>query len=377
MKASFFLCLIVLTLCSSPSLVAQTPDEKDLILFDLANALNLTDHFSEAERCYARLVPKYPEWIELLNNHGVNLSMAGLSLLEASEADSLIKYVFPLEVSTTTGGGEKGFPKFDSREEMIVGLFSGAIQQFEQVVELQSDYAGAWLNLACAEAFLAQWTGDQVRLRSAFQHINQAEKMAAEGSTTKGHCLIVKGIIYDYRDNTAKREEYFDLARRQNEVYPDEELSSLIERNTTISEGGTAVFASTSGENYDLFSLNTESIDAVSLKGWIYENEASPYAELFDIQLFYKAYPASKLYVFQDENRYLLFHRTNQKYGQKSLKEIALGDSEAKVRQAYGSPLRVRADSKGKYLYYQQNGIIFFIQNDGTVGEWIVCWREG
>lgn len=364
--------LLIGLLCWPAAKPIDADPGNDKLLYELSLQLLLTENYEEAEACFAKLVAASPNDAVLLTNRGINQAMWGLSLIKKGEMQDLIKYVFPFEVRPNSGiRGE-----ITDEHRFITQCFEAAVRQFEQVIQLEPEGAGGYLNLASAQALLSRWAQQPALLRTAFNNLNQALAKAPANSTTKGYGYIVQGIIYDYLGNEAKRDDAFQLALTQHQVQPDTRLSSLVERNRSIASGGEAIFVQASGENYNVFEDQLEAIDGISLQQ-LKKGTSLPvsntYADMGEAKIYGKDYPQSTLYVYyHSDNHYLLFHRTGSQYPNTSMKGIALGHSEARVKKAYGEPARILPAAGGKYLFYKKAKLLFFIGTDGTVQSWMV-----
>ncbi|GJM32517.1 MAG: hypothetical protein DHS20C18_15180 [Saprospiraceae bacterium] len=334
----------------------------------------LTENFAEAETCFAELEAIMPRDVGVYNNRGINQAMWGLSLLKKNEAEDLIEYVFPFAVA----------PDLNSKgnEDRILNigrLFKSSEEYFQRCINLKSDFAEGYLNLACSQALLSRWNRDPSLLRSALGNVNIAKQKASKGSTTLGACLIVRGIIYDYLNNAEKRNENFSLASKHYELYPDINLASLAEQNQEVASGKSVVFANAKGEKYSIMEDEPEMIDGQQLSRLIRKPNMDVDTEVTTIggaRLFHKTYSESSLYIyFKNADHFVFFHRTSKGYTGKSGKGISVGDHEAHVIQAYGTPIRVWPALGGKYLFYQKAKLLFFINNKGVVKEWMV-WRR-
>lgn len=363
-------CLVIGLMASNASRAQSTPE----LLSQIGIGLMLTENYQEAEQCFAKLVQEKPADADVYTNRGINQAMWGLSLLKTSEAEELIKYVFPFEVKPNSG--KRG--NIDNEQQFITQLFISADEQFEQAVRLRPDDAGAYLNLASIKAILSRWQQKPQLLRQANDHIQLALSKASANSSTKGYSLIVQGIICDYIGNTPCRDDHFRRAQEQHKAHPDPQLASLAQRNKAVADGQPAVFVRSSGEKYNVFDDKAETIDGVSL-GELMNQVRLPasrtVATLGEAKLYDKEYTNSTLYLYhQNENRYVVFHQTDEDYNGKSGKGIGIGDNASYVRNAYGSPTRIRPATGGEYWLYKKAGMLFFICTDRTVKSWMV-WR--
>ncbi|MCB0628473.1 MAG: hypothetical protein R2824_27145 [Saprospiraceae bacterium] len=377
MKKPSFCTLLLLVLAGHfpPYYATAAPiSTADPLLFRIGLGLMLTENFEEAESCFSKLATDHPEDAAVWSNRGTNLAMWGLSLMSKKDAEGRIKYVFPFEIKPNSG--RRG--NIENVEEFIGQLFDQAAAHFEKAISIRDNDAGSHLNLASVQAIQGRWRNDNTLLRKAMTDVDKALQMAPGTSATKGHCHLVKGILFDYIGNASRRDEMFDLAHRQYQVDPDTDLASLAERNQTIAEGGTAVFTSFGGETYNVFTDEPESIDGISLQQLMNDGSldvSSAVISTGDATLYEKKEAHSALYIYyKSENRYVFFHQTTTAYSGTSSRQVRIGDNEAHVRKAYGTPVRVRPAEGGKYLFYKKAKLLFFIGDDGRVVSWMV-WR--
>lgn len=384
MKPSICFCLSMLMLgtigmqnpnsiTKEKSLLSLPPAIQETV-FELGLSLMLTGNYQEADLCFSKLWNEGEKSVEILNNQGVNQVMHGLSLLKEDEADSIVKYVFPFEVSPDLRS--KGNDDTEKqRKEKIRILFVNAGELFEQCIKEDKKFASGYLNAAAAHVLLSRWVESEDYL-IALDRLDSARALAKKNNymTTLGYADIIEGILNHYLGQVTRRDELFERAGKNSNA----RVSELSKRNQSISDGGRAMFVSNSGEHFDSFGDVPESIDGISLGQVIKSSNLPVDSELINldsIKVYQKAYQQSYLYVFfKSPSQFFLFHKTQQTYIGKSGKQIKIGANEAAVRIAYGRPFREQAARNGKYLYYKKAKMIFFIGGDETVRHWLV-WR--
>jgi hypothetical protein len=87
----------------------------------------------------------------------------------------------------------------------------------------------------------------------------------------------------------------------------------------------------------------------------------------------------SKLYQFVGisgkKNKLYRFHKAESNYAGASTKGVKMNSSRALVEQKYGLPTLELATTTGSLLCYKWKNIIFFLNEQGLVTEWVV-WQS-
>lgn len=349
----------------------------DSILFPLGTALMLTENYPEAEDCYRTLAADSVATASLYNNRAINLAMWGLSLLKTDEAQDVIRFVFPFEVAPDlrTKGNDS---EEEQRIREISLLLEQASIQLEKAIALKPDFAEAYLNLAAVQAIQGRWQQEEAPFYQALETIDQAELLAPDSSITQGYRLLIKGIIYDYMDKPARRSECFREARLK--YGRDMRLQLLIESNEVVAAGeAPPALASADGEHFDIMEDEPEWIDNVKLSYLMVSGNLQVDEELASLglaTLYLKHYEASSLYIyFQDVSHYIFIQQTAPDYAGETEKGIRLGADKASVLEEYGRPVRIHPTPDGEYLYYQKAKLIFLLDKENKVKQWMV-WRS-
>lgn len=347
----------------------------DSVLFQLGLGLMLTENYGQAEDCFRKLLKEQPRSLEVRNNQAINQALWAMSLLSEAEAEEIIQYAFPLEVSylsiTNKGNETDSF-----RTQKITRMLKEAISGFEGCRSLEETNAGVRLNLASAYAFLGRWKGDKTLLRKSLKEAKQAASLAREQGlvSTQGYALIVEGILYAYLGDDAKRDALFAQAREVYRVQINEQLGRFIQQNLAVAGQDTDWQpVRTAAEKYDPFSDDPEEVDGISLSRLSSLPVDKEAYSLEIAKVYEKAYPSSQLYVyFKDENNYMMFHQSASDYSGATSRKIEVGDSEARVREQYGDPYCEQAAVGGKLILYKKAKVMFFIGPDEQVQHWTI-----
>ena len=166
-------------------------------LYDLANYLSLTGHYTEASACY-KYVDKSYKGKELVNNQGVN------NLLEALNMSKLDfeSFYYPIEVDLNSRL-HKAKKTADTKdlnpsERMLFNLLLvDAIQAFKESIAMDQSYLPAYINMICAYAIKNDSEGalDYIKNENLDQKIyNQPNPdIRASYEIAKAICLLKSG----------------------------------------------------------------------------------------------------------------------------------------------------------------------------------------
>lgn len=348
----------------------------DSVLFQLGLGLMLTENYGQAEDCFRKLLEEQPRSLEVRNNQAINQALWAMSLLSEAEAEEIIQYVFPFEVSYLSNT-IKGDETDSFRKQKITRMMKAAVAGFESCRSLGEPSAAIHLNLASAYGLLGRWEGDKTSLRKSLKEAKQAGTLAREQglASTQGYALIVEGILYAYLGDTTKRDALFAQAREAYRVQVNAwRLGSFIQQNLAVA-GQDADWqpVRTAAEKYDPFLDDPEKVDGIALaqlSNLPLDKEAY---SLEVAKVYEKTYPASQLYVyFKDENNYMMFHQAASDYSGATSRKIEVGDSEARVREQYGDPYCEQAAVGGKLILYKKAKVMFFIGPDEQVQHWTI-----
>ena len=146
---------------------------KELVdVFELANLLTVVGKYGSASALYKYVLLDY-QAPEIYNNLGVRTVLEALTYFSESEK----KYRLPLELDLTFGTGSKG-DGFAQKDSIRKSLLQEAITYFDNATSLNSGYAPAYLNKACAYLLL----DDEKRARF---YANVEARQAAKANPKK------------------------------------------------------------------------------------------------------------------------------------------------------------------------------------------------
>lgn len=318
--------------------------------FEMANLMTILGHYSQARVLYNYVLQEYQSR-EIFNNLGV------VTLLEVLSKDNeKMHYPIELDLSTRSSRGSSGFASI--REQLL----HSAIRQFDAAINLDVNYAPAYLNKACAYALLKDYT------RARFYADTEARQQAKANGypKTENDADVLLGIIaYSTGDSVTAR-QIFEKQEKTN-AFAEKNLAVLLRKPEEAPESSPM-----SG------SVKTETIDSIVLSDFADDLQWDKQFTLNinpKLKLFQYNPPGknSRIYILYDEMgdeaKQSYYHVTRPKYtGQTVNKGIKLGATRDEVEKAFKKPLKVIATPKGEVMVYKK--LIFMFENN-TLVRWI------
>lgn len=333
--------------------IAQKSTEKlaDLAnVFDMANYLTALGNYASGRK-YFKYILKEFQSREIYNNVGVLSVLEALTFFDKKE----VKFGYPIELDATSRLKQSerisGFSERKARREE---LLREAIAHFETAMELDGNYAPAYLNLACAHTLI----GDT---DEAEYFVRKAEKIAQKigADKTFNDLLILKGILAEKKGNLTSAGNYFSKAG-----------TPLGRTNKAILEGKpefTSAVVETS------LQLIPEQIEGISLDDFLNELKIDQSLKI-DAELMFavKNLPQSKILVnlVSGGSKYLLIQVTNEDYASASGKGVRLGDAGSKIDSAYGLNANHREMTNGRFSVYEKKNLFFQTNERQQLTRW-------
>jgi len=319
--------------------------EKLVNVSEIANYLNITGKYRDAAMYYQYVLQQYQS-PSLYNNAGIMALLSGLDL----GRDTSFSYVLPIELDMTSIGS-RGKTEFDAREK----LFREALRHFEAAINMDPDYAPAYLNKACAYVLLH----DNARAKYyATVEVPAVVKRKPAYKKTGTDAQVVLAIIEVMDGNKTSAEKILQ------DAYNQDSSAVALENLVRLKTGKPSPFVALPSA----ISFVPETIDDINLLleaeelGVDYKNRIN----IGDGRTFFQNLnpgPNSKLLVGTQQadgkevKCYFLITRPD--YKGKTAKKIQVGSSANAVSEAYKSPKKTIETTTGQSLLY--NDIIFFI----------------
>lgn len=325
--------------------------------FQTANYLAVIGKYGEADAYFDAFKDSYPSR-EIFNNSGT-IKLIRAYNLYSIPARKEIGYKFPFVLDTELTGSR------GSKEEEQKMLFEAAIKDFEEALKRDPDYTVPYINLACAQILLGNYT-------EAIYNAQKADTLAdrQNRSILRGNALISLGIALAKNGDETKSKSAFRTAAE----IEDETIKDLVYYNSNEEFGSPR--GSGSSRNF----LTREKIGDRSLSNIAFEGMSPPYQSMI-------VNDSLNLYV-QHQESYSLFFQENTEsekssfiqitnpdiYDGKSAGKIEIGADISEVKTAYGSPTAIRKFGRGKFYFYKKKNIVFRLDRRNEVQDWAIFY---
>lgn len=321
-------------------------------VYQTANLLTILEEHELADDYYQFILKDYHSY-EVYNNAGVNACRAALQLIKPEA----MPFVFPLELdmSSRLDGLNTRFVKdADARIEELLKTAAG---RFKNAIELAPEEASAYLNLALVYTLQEEWL-------DANYHANKALAASRKSGQLKqtADAQIALGIIAALQGEEADARTQFTLALAGNEVLARTNLAALDETPDAQAVARPPAHGVETIEDLmlDAFLEAPDLSVTTDLGGEVYCGKQS----LDHSQLF--------LHYANEGAEYVLFHETAPNYSGKTREGIQLGDRRADIVQAYGDPAKVLELKRGWCLVYPEQKLLFLLNEQKLLQQWIV-----
>ncbi|HRI58852.1 MAG TPA: hypothetical protein PK228_03990 [Saprospiraceae bacterium] len=293
---------------------------------------------------------------QVYNNAGVVAILAARNYFRPNEPE--VKFHYPIELDLVSKG-KKGGNDF---KEIRTRLLREAISHFDAAIHLDTGYAPAYLNRACAYALL-----DEVP--KAQSEANRAAALRGYDKTAVD-VQVLMGILHARLGDSEKAKAYFESAVKQG--------STLAANNLKKLEGGE--IPAPSG-TFDLPG-GIETIDNISLTDPNNIPEPDPNSEIAltsQIRLYHNLNPGpNSRFYFSDNTatgQQTFFLLTGPGYAGQTEKKLKIGAARAEIEAAYKEPLRRVETPAGEIRVYPS--IILLLGKDGELAQWAIFGEDG
>lgn len=319
--------------------------------FEMGNMLYASGKLNEAYAYYTYIMNYYPSR-ELYNNLG---TIAVLSAMQLMEKDELkYKYVTILDLDFE---GSKDASK--PVKEQISDFLDQAIVHFNSAINLDPNYAPAYLNKANAFALKRDWVKADFYLNNEAKNVaNRNPEKYAKMITDIG---VLNGIILAEQGRTPEAQSLFQQAADQGSELGTTNLAILkgeLHLENKKSEGVPLSDTPIEDQSVATF-LDDPAVD---------KEQVISYRHLF-YQLNSKT-GKSRVFLNVDNNSKLwsAYVCTTDSFTGDDGKGIHLGDGKDKVISTYGSPTGVLETTQGQIYVYPST--LYYIGED-KVKQWI------
>jgi tetratricopeptide (TPR) repeat protein len=345
-----------LTIENSYTFVDSSKYARTLEVFEMGNLLTAMGKHEDAYQYFLYVLNDFNTKV-IRNNAGLSAVLEALYYFRPNEPE--VKFRYPLELDLQSAAA-KGTSDF---KEKRAGLLRQAIAHFDTAIGLDSRYAPAYLNKACAFALLGDMPQAQTSLLKAQGIANQAEY-----AKTLTDLQILLGILYERQGDTAKAQAAFQSAAAQGNALGAYNLRVLLGQPDTIVQKPLLLGGTEKLDNWTLTSYyETPEIDL---------NSEIDLGEQFKFYHNLHPGPNSRFYfnfnAATDQKTYLLLTIPN--YTGQTARKLHIGASSADIDAAYGTPKRTLETSGGQIRLYPS--IILILGKEGSLKQWAVYGED-
>ncbi len=325
-------------------------------IYQTANLLALTGYHDLANNYYKWILRDYGSY-EVYNNFGANAALAALNLFEPKE----MPFVLPIELDLKSRLDELVTRVPESVLRKRNQLLADAGRWLTHANQLNPKQSAPLVNLAIVQLL-------QGNKNKALQTLENALLLSRtqDNSQTLANAEIVLGVMAALEDDKKRAYDYFKSAQKGNKI-----LASInLDRLEAVDSGQKYLPPPAKG---------IETIEGVRLEDFLAELETmSSFSVADDIYCGKKSKDHSDLFLHyaEDGEEILLFHRTRDDYAGATLKGIRLGDGIEKIHQEHGIPKQTLNLPRGTCLVYPNQRILFLLNQDGLLQEWVVYYQK-
>lgn len=288
---------------------------------------------------------------QVYNNAGLVAILAALNYFRPNEPE--VKFYYPVELDLKSAGSKGG----NDFKEIRTRLLREAISHFEAAIHLDTGYAPAYLNKACAYALM----GD---VQKAQSEANRAKAQPGYDKTALD-VQVLTGILHAQQGNSAKAKTSFSIAADQG--------STLAVYNLKILQGE-EIQAPASTFNLP---VGIETIDSISLMDPYNLPEPDTQSEIAltsQIRLYHNLNPGPNSRFYFNDNtatgQQSYFLLTGPGYAGQTAKKLKIGAGQTEINTAYNTPVRVLETPDGQIRVYST--IILILDSDGKLASWVL-----
>lgn len=345
--------------------------EKLIAVFEAANMLTVTDDFERAASCYDHIITTFPSR-EIYNNAGVALALEAMKVYDVEK----MKFYYPFSLDLDTrmdNAGHKGMG--EEKEEKIKRLLNEAKEMFQTAINMDKDYAPAYLNLA----MITDLQGDhELAVGMAGKAVTMAEASGLPVLVANAH--IAKGIALANANKSSDAKAEFTKAKDGNKGVAELNMSAMGQTGFFTKLFGTPKKSeekvSTIEENIaevepSLLDAVLEGAEEMEIKR---QNDKRPAIKVYSKHE--GDYAAIKVKTYSYPKGLDNFVITSHWYRGKSGRGIAINSKASAVKEAYGSPTRIVSGAQKSFYVYEKTKIIFMIDANDKVDGWVLYSKE-
>jgi len=335
-------------------------------VYEAGNRLLILGRYEEAARLFTHLAQIFPSR-EMFNNAGVAFALEAVQLLPATT----MPYVYPFELDAETrllnneqrGQRAARSGLADDNAARRTRLLRRAQSAFEQAMRRDESYATATVNSAAVRSLLGN---QDEAIRLAAVALSTARERGER--VTASHAMVVRGIALARSGEVTKARNELEAVRQ---IVPD-----LVSVNIAALDGRAIVTAPTvpsdaapKPETIAGFPAKVAfvtSSDRVSFSLTAAEKGEAT------LTIHSRRDTAWNSITIEAAGRRIGTLATADSYTGSSANGVRIGSPLAALGQLYGSADRIVPSRQGSWYVYNNAGIVFEINDTGTVAGWFI-----
>ncbi len=354
----FYLSLSLFPLLYAQGAQAQTiaaaqKGEAPERVFEMAALLAISGKYDDAY-AYFQYVLRDTQTRQLYNNAGVVAVLGALQYFRPKEREVRFHYPLELELQSRASRDTKGF--IDTRKRLL----REAISYFEAAIQLDTGYAPAYLNKACAFALL----GDALQAKTEAERATQ--KPGYEKTATDA--LVLFGILHALQGDSLKALASFKAGAAKGNAVAEYNRKTLQKEEIQ------------KPVPFNIFG-GIETIDNMSLIDSYNIPLPDPNTKIdvdTKISFYQNLRPGPDSYFYFSDNagsgQKIYYLLTGPDYKGQTVKKLKLGATQADIVEAYGTPTRVLETPNGQIWAYAS--IFFMLGTDGVLTRWAIYGED-
>jgi tetratricopeptide (TPR) repeat protein len=337
--------------------------KESIKVFELGNYALMIDQFELAINCYESVIRRGFGSREVFNNIGVAYTLAAIKTLGPEE----VKYAYPIELDIASRvNGNRG--------ETHPDYLKKAVRRFQQAALLDPGYTTALINLGCVYSISRQFDDGVYYAKKALELAKKQNE-----TSTVSNAKTILAILNNQMGNTKEAKDLLEtisndniLAAQNLKIMSGKSLGELPWKNNTIIPGF-EIQDDEAGNELQ----SDESINGINI--------FSGYIDISDYYIL--MFDARELIISESENTVLLYNdlgrqkkliilKTKPGYPGESNGHVKIGDDLEKIAKNYGLPSKIINTRQGLLLMYKSPQIVFFINQENKVENWMVYQTE-
>jgi tetratricopeptide (TPR) repeat protein len=320
-------------------------------VYEMGNLLAAVGKYFEAYQYFNYILMQYQSR-EIYNNLGVTSVLEALQYFD-KEKELIYKYPLELDLIMT---GSRGNETIETRNNLL----QTAIRHFDSSINLDPEYAPAYLNKATALALL----GDTIRAKFYSEQEAQPIALRNKDFKTATDAMVLLGILKAKSGDKESAKKIFQNAMDQKNELARTNLmilSSGNQQKPLVKRSIQSILDSISGIDLKSFASNKPSFNndrVINLNDdftfFQYNIDSLNYKILFNRN------GATK------NRTYFLMTKANCK--DRTSKNIGIGDDDSQVEKNYGIPNNIIETPNGRIYIYEN--VLFIIDQNKKVSQW-------